>query len=324
MPTLYEYYEDDCPWLYFDSSYKTLLGACVIVSGVFGVLLNGWLFITFLHSHLLTARCHILILNLCTACLGRNLLGFPFAGSSALAKRWLFGSACCKLFAFFNQFLGVFQVAALFVICLERYLQVKNYLEDKELSLRSYCGLVGSCWLYAAVLSVPPLLGYGKYSCDVTRTICTLCWPSVEDAVRHFGYNVPYVVLGGFLPICAIFYFIIKTIPSEKRYYRSQQLKQQHHLTKSLHSTCVITIMLWVPAAMLVGWQWLPLLIYGYRMHVPPALVLLAPIASEAACCVPVLCYLCGAGRERAALLGRVRRHYALLRPDRARRYAHT
>lgn len=112
MQTVFDfYYEDDCPWYYFDNSYKTLLGACLFLfgmfgiihnsvgikiydvyswfvsTGVFGVLLNGWLFATFIHSHLLTFKSHILVLNLCTASLARNLLGFPFSGSSALAKR---------------------------------------------------------------------------------------------------------------------------------------------------------------------------------------------------------------------------------------------
>ena len=121
----------------------------------------------------------------------------------------------------------------------------------------------------------------------------------------------------------------------------------------------VATLALWIPAAILVGWQWLPLLIYGYRPHVPPGLAVIAPIASEvripfyllslekisfyqsfnsygwillnldlvrflflqAATSVPVLCFIAGDERLRAALLGRMRRHYALLQPERAKRY---
>lgn len=60
----------------------------IIISGVFGLILNGWLFATFIHSHVLIFRSHILVLNLCTGSLGRNLMGFPFAGPSALSKRY--------------------------------------------------------------------------------------------------------------------------------------------------------------------------------------------------------------------------------------------
>lgn len=143
---LFDSDEDECPWYFFDSSYKTLLGACLIIfgecnvnsgkrflnsnqrtplqfsrvqiykinlqifksirllvstevftiktvktisliTGVFGVLLNAWLYVTFIHSHLVVFKSHVLVLNLCSASLGRNLLGFPFASSSALAKR---------------------------------------------------------------------------------------------------------------------------------------------------------------------------------------------------------------------------------------------
>lgn len=33
MQSFYEYYEEDCPWHYFDNSYKTLLGSCLIIFG---------------------------------------------------------------------------------------------------------------------------------------------------------------------------------------------------------------------------------------------------------------------------------------------------
>lgn len=41
----------------------------------------------------------------------------------------------------------------------------------------------------------------------------------------------------------------------------------------------------------------------------------------QAATSVPVLCFLAGDERIRAALLGRMRKHYALLQPERAKRY---
>ncbi|XP_072936783.1 visual pigment-like receptor peropsin [Epargyreus clarus] len=321
MQTLFDYNEDECPWYYFDSSYKTLLGACLIVFGIFGVLLNGWLFATFIHSHLLFFKSHVLVLNLCSASLGRNLLGFPFSGTSAIAKRWLFGGASCQLYAFLNQFFGVFQMSALFTIVLERYLLAKYYRRERTLYFRYYWTLIGVCWMFAAIFAIPPLFGYGVYSCDSSGTTCTLLWPSLHSGAKQLGFSVPYVIICGILPIIGIFYFMGKAIRLEKIYYRSEQQKDEKRLTKSIHALCVTTLALWIPSAVLVGWQWFPLLVYGYRPHVPPALTLLAPIAAEAATCVPVLCYLAGDDRLRAALIGRMRKHYALLHPERAKRY---
>ncbi|CAB3230687.1 unnamed protein product [Arctia plantaginis] len=204
MQNFFDDLQDECPWYYFDGSYKVLLGSCLFVFGVFGVLLNGWLFATFIHSHLLIFRSHILVLNLCTASLGRNLIGFPFAGSSAIAKR---------------------------------------------------------------------------------------------------------------------FYYMGKAVRLERIFYKGEIQREQKRLTQSLHTLCVTTLALWIPAGILVGYQWLPLLVYGYRTHVPPALAVIAPIASEAATSLPVLCFIAGDERLRAALLGRMRKHYALLRPERAKRY---
>uniref|UniRef100_A0A2H1WLK4 SFRICE_019447 n=1 Tax=Spodoptera frugiperda TaxID=7108 RepID=A0A2H1WLK4_SPOFR len=129
--------------------------------------------------------------------------------------------------------------------------------------------------------------------------------------------------------IVARFWYMGKAVRLERIFYKGEQQKEQTRLTQvsisylgiSLHAICVVTLALWIPAAILVGWQWLPLLIYGYRPHVPPALVLIASISSEAATSVPVLCFLAGDERIRAALLGRMRKHYALLQPERAKRY---
>lgn len=321
MQTLFDYNEDECPWYYFDSSYKTLLGACLIVFGVFGVLLNAWLYATFIHSHLLIFKSHVLILNLCSASLGRNLLGFPFSASSAIAKRWLFGPACCQLFAFVNQFLGVFQMIALFATVLERYLLVRYYRRERTVYFRYYWTLIFVCWMVAIIFATPPLFGYGVYSCDATGTVCSLLWPSLNSGARDLGYSVPYVIVCGIIPVIGIFFFMVKAIRLERINYRSEQQREERRLTRSIHVLSLVTLVLWVPAAVLAGWQWLPLLLYGYRPHVPQVLALIAPIAAEAATSVPVLSYLAIDERLRAALLGRMRKHYALLHPDRAKRY---
>ncbi|XP_026329002.1 rhodopsin, GQ-coupled-like [Hyposmocoma kahamanoa] len=319
---IYNYHEDECPWYHFDSSYKTLLGYCLIVFGVFGVLLNAWLFATFVHSRLLVFKSHILVLNLCSASLGRNLLGFPFAGSSAIFKRWLYGPACCQLFAFLNQFFGVFQITAIFVIVLERYLLAKHYRREISLYYQFYWLFIGLCWIVSLTFSIPPLFGYGRYSCDTTGTTCSFLWPAWSGGAKQLGFAAPYVIVCGILPVISIFFFMGKTIRLERIYYRNEQSKEQKRLTKSVQALTVTTLALWVPAAVLAGSQWFPVLVLGYRPHVPAVLALIAPIASEAATSVPVLCYILIDDRLRAALLGRMRRHYALLStPERAKWY---
>ncbi|XP_053604479.1 visual pigment-like receptor peropsin [Plodia interpunctella] len=321
MQSLYDFMEDECPWYYFDSSYKILLGVCLFLFGVFGVLINGWLFATFIHSHLLIFKSHILVLNLCSASLGRNLLGFPFSGASAIAKRWLFGTACCQLFGFLNQFFGVFQMIAILALVLERYIQAKFYRHETLLYLRVYWILTGACWIISLVFAIPPLFGYGVYSCDATGTICSLQWPSLYSGPKQIGFCLPYVVICGVVPVVAIFYYMGKALRLEQIFYRNEVQREQKRLTRSTHALTVTTLAFWIPSAVLTGWQWVSLLIYGYRPHVPPVLALIAPIASEAATSIPVLCYLVSDERLRAALLGRMRKNYSLLPPKTALRY---
>ncbi|CAK1550126.1 unnamed protein product [Leptosia nina] len=261
MQSSSEYNEEECPWYYYDSSYKTLLGACLI------------------------------------------------------------SLDACQLYAFLNHFFGVFQMTALFTLVLERYLLARYTRRERTLVYRYYWSLGAVAWVNALVFAIPPLLGYGIYSCDATDTICTYLWPSSRASAKHLGYAVPYTVLCGIMPIIGIFYYMGKANRLESIYYRNERLREEKHLTKCVHALSVLTLALWTPAAVLAGCQWFPLLLYGYRPHVPQVLALIAPITSEAATCVPVLSYLSGDNRIRAALLGRMKRNYALLPQQYAIRY---
>ncbi|CAH0602950.1 unnamed protein product [Chrysodeixis includens] len=212
-------------------------------------------------------------------------------------------------------------MTALFVAVLERYLLAKYYRRERILHLRLYWILVGVSWFNSVIFATPPLFGYGKFSCDSTGTSCTFLWPSIASGAKHIGYSIPYILVCGVIPVIAIFYYMGKSIRLERIFYKDEQQREQSRLTQSIHAVCVATFALWIPAAILVGWQWLPLLTYGYRPHVPPALAIIASIASEAATSVPVLCFIAGDERLRAALLGRMRKQYALLQPERAKRY---
>ncbi|XP_061378598.1 opsin-5-like isoform X2 [Danaus plexippus] len=175
--------------------------------------------------------------------------------------------------------------------------------------------------MVAVFFAIPPLFGYGLYSCDATGTVCTFLWPSLNSGAKQLGFSVPYVIVCGVLPIVGIFYYMGKAIRLEKIYYRNEQQREERRLTKCIHIICVTTLALWIPAAILAGWQWLPLLMFGYRPHVPQVLAVIAPVATEAATSVPVLCYLSADERVRASLLGRMRKQYALLHPERAKLY---
>lgn len=74
------------------------------------------------------------------------------------------------------------------------------YVSEKTLHIRYYWALVGVSWLSAVVFAIPPLFGYGIYSCDPTSTFCSLLWPPVSSA-RQMGYSVPYVIICGVIPI---------------------------------------------------------------------------------------------------------------------------
>ncbi|XP_077295441.1 rhodopsin, GQ-coupled-like [Arctopsyche grandis] len=330
-------YEDfDCPLNLLDS-HKVILGACIVILGIGGVLLNAWVMITFIHSHLLSFKSHLLVLNLCTACLARNILGgFTFAGPSALAGRWIFGQQCCKLFAFMQQLLGVFQMISLAVLCFERFLITKRLKREKQdLSIKFYMASIVFCWSYSITFSIPPLLQYGDFGCDASGTTCTLEWRYRN--IRQTSFNILLVIFAGIIPIVCIGVSLWKCVRLNRRQRLSDTQWEQWSLTKvtvsnyttslfrldnrkttTAFNTCIVAVTIlifWLPQAVLASWVSITSWSKALRYSGPSfAISILAPLGAEAATLIPVLCYMAGEPRIRTALLGRCKENYGIIK----------
>ena len=56
------------------------------------------------------------------------------------------------------------------------------------------------CWSYSLLLSAPPLLGWGRFSPEVSGQSCAPDWREAEDV----PYNVFLFTAGFFLPLSVI------------------------------------------------------------------------------------------------------------------------
>ncbi|XP_023715830.1 visual pigment-like receptor peropsin [Cryptotermes secundus] len=289
---------DECPWSPLDSAYRVYVGVFLIISGILGVVANGWLVTGFLISPLLNIKTHLLILNLTVNCLGRGLLaGFPFAGTSILAGRWLFGAKCCQLFAFLQQLFGMSQVAAVTMLAVERVMVTRYLYSRTHPPLQQYVTGILLCWTTAALWSVPPLLSWGRYGCDPTAMSCSLQW-DLNTGYSSKIYNICLLLLGGILPATLMSFCIWCAVSSEGRSSAGMDVDRlsQRALTKTVGVLVPGLCLMWLPHSLLVLWS-----LTGIPLPVP--LVILATMSSEASAVIPIsACMACDQNMRRALL----------------------
>ncbi|KAG8291333.1 hypothetical protein J6590_063370 [Homalodisca vitripennis] len=110
---------------------------------------------------------------------------------------WLFGDACCMLYAFLHQLFSVAELLAVMLLCLERY-QVTRHAHMGQCAYMSSLLLM---WIASMVWSLLPLLNYGRYGCDAAGIACDLDWRVEYGDTYSLAYNVSYLVLGVLLAV---------------------------------------------------------------------------------------------------------------------------
>lgn len=82
-------------------------------------------------------------------------------------------------------------------MAVERY-TVCHYFADKHMRIRTkYCTICG-IWLYAAAMTVPPLLGWGRYGPDLYKSSCSFDYFSND--VNRQSFMIYLLFFGFFVP----------------------------------------------------------------------------------------------------------------------------
>nr|BAQ54883.1 opsin, RGR-like [Epiophlebia superstes] len=307
----------ECPWTVLEMYYLTWLGAALIIFGILGSAANG----------ILCAGCllgigipgnradqghRLLLLNLSVASLGTLLLaGFPFTGPSSIYGRWIFGNACCQLFAFLRQMFGFAQLSALMLLAIERYwlFYVITKEHSRMLTIKGLVCGIASCWTLSIAWAIPPLIHWGRYACDSTRTTCELDWLMTNSS--QVTFNLAYLLIGVIFPSVMIFfclwraYQIIKLLSIDSSDFGVDSLGQ-YFITKVVMLLVLGMYVAWLPRAMLVFWTMLQE--SEGKKNVPTLLKILSPIFIEASTTVPLIVYATLGSHVRQTMLGMFRK----------------
>jgi len=73
-------------------------------------------------------------------------------------------TACCRVLIS-----GISSISTLTVLSFERYVMISKPFSSHHLTLRCAYWLVLAIWSYSALLTVPPLFGWGEYSIEAAN-----------------------------------------------------------------------------------------------------------------------------------------------------------
>ena len=178
---------------------------CVILTsvGINGGLLNGLVIRMFLKNSYIQTPYNNIILNLAFAEFLMAIVGVPHDIVALIQGGWKLGKLMCvSTGAIVTScgFVSILTISTLSVCRYESILQFdKSY--EKVTSHKTSLSIICIIWLYSFSISVPPLLGWGRYVPEVSGLGCVPDWYSKDMSFTYFSYMF---IFGFFIPTSVI------------------------------------------------------------------------------------------------------------------------
>ncbi|CAH1795196.1 unnamed protein product [Owenia fusiformis] len=187
-----------------DRGSTLVYGFCITVISIIGLVANTVVLVTMIRYKMLKTTAHMLIFNLCFACLVISLCSSALTVSSFHGS-WLYGPLGCRAYAFTMASMGYMCINTLAAMAWERVqVLTKPFINYRKNNGERYIQVIVLVWLYSITLALPPLIGWSKYILDGYGVSCTF------DYLTQSPANIAYIATvyagGFFLPLLIIVY----------------------------------------------------------------------------------------------------------------------
>lgn len=178
---------------------------CVVLTsvGINGGLLNGLVIRMFLQKAYIQTPYNNIILNLAFAEFLMASVGITHDIVALIQDGWKLGKLMCVSTGALVTtcgFVSILTISTLSVCRYESILQFdKSY--EKVTSHRTSLIIICLIWIYSLCISVPPLLGWGRYVPEVSGLGCVPDWYSDDMSFTYFSYMFMF---GFFIPTSVI------------------------------------------------------------------------------------------------------------------------
>ncbi|XP_046354419.1 rhodopsin-like [Haliotis rufescens] len=183
------------PWVYL------VIGVCVAVMGVIGIIGNGTVICLFLRYRILRSAANTFVFSMACTDLLMCLVNFPIFSTANITGAWPLPPVSCQVTGFVASLAGYISINTLAAMAVDRCSVIKRTKPITGRSSRSSMVLtVVGIWLYSGVWAALPLVGWGRYV-RYGPTVCSFDFESKDTN------NVSFII--GIYVFCFTLQFLI-------------------------------------------------------------------------------------------------------------------
>uniref|UniRef100_A0A1X7SHE5 G-protein coupled receptors family 1 profile domain-containing protein n=2 Tax=Amphimedon queenslandica TaxID=400682 RepID=A0A1X7SHE5_AMPQE len=170
-----------------------LLAAVISIEMIGGLIANSFvLILTICHIKTWKQPSTIFLTNMLISNILIVLFVMPFAITTAASDEWLFGKTykqkmkVCQFTAFMFWFCKIVITEGLVLLSFDRFFYiVKSFEYERHMNQKISIIIVTLSWLLAALLTIPPLFGLGRFSFSSSNGICVPHWEGESGYVVY-------------------------------------------------------------------------------------------------------------------------------------------
>ena len=215
-----------------------MLTVLVVVS-LTGIIGNALTCVIFVQNKSLRTSANFLIVSLAVADVLQSF-NMIFIFVSIVADKWILGYGLCQFCGWTNMSFIITSVVNLALISLQRYYAVVKKTSKKLFKKRNTLILIAVSWVYPAIFSIAPILGWAKYEYRPGKLMCTLQFS------ESISYTLTLMCLAIFTPfaiMCYATYRIVKEVKqSRNRVAHSTSAVQQNRRYETRISIMLVSV----------------------------------------------------------------------------------
>lgn len=212
--------------------------------------------VVYRNSNMQTPR-YMFIINLASADLGVTLLSMPFSLVTCISRRWIMSDSFCKLDGFLGSFFFCISIFTLTVMSIEQYYTLVKPL-SRTITIRRAWYMIASVWIFATLLSLGPVLGWGHFAYNSSTLACGVAYPrtTLERLYLLFLVLVAYVITMSIMTFAyiRIFFAVRKHTDRIAKHTKGglEVMKVQRRITYTLLLVLLVFVLCWLPFVCLI------------------------------------------------------------------------
>lgn len=245
------------------STERALFTSILGLIAIFSLLTNACVVRIIWKNKNLHRLCYYIFISLCITHMILLFVNIPFITKTVFSTPLsYFSHHACQFQAFALSSCMIASICGIAIICCVRWMAITRPYHYRNLLSKKWLifPVVSSVWFHAAISSLPPVIGWGKYEFYPDRHLCLHSW-SPMDASR-LSYLIFYCFCAFFVPFSCTAYFQFSSL----QVARKQKKKEHKIMVKRKHrrsplraltaSLCVLAlyVLLWIPHGILVSW----------------------------------------------------------------------